>query len=387
MNRWKNRIGIGLCSILFLLAGCNQDDSKPVATQQTTQAKSVVSPTTPKTEEKAPVVEAPQVKAEVSPQTVKQKTPTSYVGSEGYRKSNNAALEAFDRGDYFGAIVALNEGIVLSPYYDNRGQCIGEGYNYTSQSKSTNIKNFAALSISEEDKQALVGLSGTINSKTRLPLPKVHISLEDSFALVKATKPQYEAPSLKAFGQAFKKLPQNQQDVDDYHNYKAGSFGPYPAIVSAMKAYIANPNPQTELEAASHFTYTYRLMDGTVKTDNTSGLKMKMLFLNPQGFREWLATGGGPKVIDAIKSLPNLSEDQKKAVASLKPDENVDQQLGTPIQDAKYQAIEEGKAFELQLLDEAGNPIDPLPAAGSADAGAVPHMAPVKRRQKVLGFM
>ncbi len=379
MNRWKNRIGIGVCCTLLLLAGCDKDDSKPVATQK---AQAAPSDTPSKTAQTAPQA-APPPQPELSPQKIQQKTPTSYVGSSEYKASNNAAVQAFDRGDYFGAIVALSEGVVLSTYYDNRGQCIGEGYNYTSQSKASNTRNLAALSISQADKDKLIALSGTINSRTRLPLPAVHITLDDSFALVNATKPQYEAPAIARFGLAgFRSLATNQQAVLTYHDYKAGSFVPgvYGDMIAGIKAYISNKTPENEKNAASHFIYHYRLMSGEVKTDTRSGKYMEALFLNPPLFRDMLVKGGGPQVIEAMKSLPPLSAEDKKTMDNLKPDVPIDEQLPSDVQDIKYQALQEGVQYPLSISDDKGNAIETTTPSKILDN------TPVKPKRKFAGM-
>ncbi|HVI42793.1 MAG TPA: hypothetical protein VM577_19470 [Anaerovoracaceae bacterium] len=350
--------------------------------QPTIQAKQVPQ-TTPKTDEKAQQ-EVPPPQPDLSPQKIQQKTPTSYVGSTQYKASNNAAVQAFDKGDYFGAIVALNEGIVLSPYYDNRGQCIGEGYNYTSQTKGTNSKNFAVLSIPQAQKDAMIALSGTINSKTRLPLPVVHISLDDSFALVNATKPQYEAPAIARFGFAgFNGLAENQKAVLTYHDYKAGSFVPnvYPEMIAGIKGYIANKTPANEQNAASHFIYHYRLMSGEVKEDRRSGKYMEALFLNPSLFRDMLVKGGGPQVIEALKALPPLSAEDKKTMDSLKPDVPIDEQIPSEVQDIKYQALEEDVQYPLSISDDKGNAIETTDISTSPKATSVKPM-----RKKFAGM-
>jgi hypothetical protein len=368
----------------LLLSGCNKDDSQqaPVATPQATQsATASQSSSTEKPQEAKQ--EAPTAQPDLSPQKIEQKTPKSYIGSTAYKASNNAAVQAFDRGDYFGSIVALNEGIVLSPYYDNRGQCIGEGYNYTSQTKATNTKNFAVLSIPQSQKDLMIALSGTINHPTKYPLPQVKISLDDSFALVNATKPQYEAPAIARFGlSGFNGLAENQKAVLTYHDYKAGSFVPkvYADMIAGIKAYIANKTPENEKNAASHFIYHYRLMSGEMKTDNRSGKYMEALFLNPPLFRDMLVKGGGPQVIEALKALPPLSAEDKKVMDNLKPDVPIDEQLPHDVQDIKYQAMEEGVQYPLSISDVNGNNID-TPVA-TEPQGSVP----IKPKRKFAGM-
>ena len=257
--------------------------------------------------------------------------------------SRRVAITEAGKENYYGSIVSEVEGFRSRFYNDNTGYAIGNGWNVSLQTSTTNQMISQGIGLSDTEAGALSALSGNLRPQA---LPGVSISPEQATKAAQLMKNQFEQPMRKLVP-SFDRLKENEKAALVYHCYKVGPGGAskYKGMLSALKAYDSDPSEANKLKVADSFTYTYKL-NGKVMTDSRSKIYLAALFTSPEAYTYLLGTTPAPANFSSVAKLA------KQNIDTSRPAEN---QIEDDFGKAKDELLKSGQVPVIELHDKSFN--------------------------------
>lgn len=215
------------------------------------------------------------------------------------------AKSEFNKGNIYESLVSYSEGLFLTPYKDNIGVAIGNGWNVSMQTREDNYSIAKAIGMSDENIKRLLPLS--LNTKIGdIPKEVRKISLTPEQAMKAARFKRYNMfeSSLREMVDGYDKLQENEKAALSYHVYKVGpqNTAKYKNLLSRLQDYISNPNEKTKEQVARNFTYTY-MLDGKRMVDMRGSKLIMATWLDPQAFGYHIGATKRPKSYDKVLSI------------------------------------------------------------------------------------
>lgn len=285
----------------------------------------------------------------------KVKEAGNYKVKEGASTSEivkQVSIAQFEHKNYFGSIVAYNEGFVKSPKPDNKGIITGFGYNPSVQSKEFNRQIFTSIGKDKSSVDAAVSTTGLmrIEQIDAGTLSKLSVAPQQASQMTEIMKYVFSEPVGKIIGDHAKLTNQqarefmaknkmsttefgdklmadlnpNERDTVLYHNYIVGSggFSKYKGLLSELVVYNFNKTPEQADKVASHFTYKYTTHDGKVLNNFRATENLQTLFVNPDA---WAVKIGSAKTYpDSANVSKRLSSLKAQNAADAKGDLDLD---------------------------------------------------------------
>lgn len=148
--------------------------------------------------------------------------------------TSSAAKKLYDHDKKFMALAVVIEGLKTEPYYDSGGVNIGMGYCVDKRIESVGIEQvkneLKKAGISQDNINLILqdSTQGTrLNQKTKKEILNIHISPQQSLALLEQTAPQYREQAKNAIGaEIFNKLSAEEQDIWTYFAWNTGDNMP-----------------------------------------------------------------------------------------------------------------------------------------------------------------